>query len=88
MAKRSKGRRKARRAAIVLEAARKLKCTVRDIFVRAAKGTREVLVVNLKKVPEYVFMFALEVLGLRFQMPPRPAFRQRYRRATPALTMH
>ena len=70
------------RAAIVRAAAKRLGCTIREMFIRATKDAQD-LVVNLNKIPECVVAYAREVLKSRFRARPLVKHRQRYYRAAP-----
>ncbi len=75
---------RAKRLAIVKAAAKKLRCTIAEIFTRAAQGARNI-VVNLNKIPEHVVAFAKEILKSRFRARTPARDHQRYFRAPPCM---
>lgn len=70
------------RAAIVKAAAKRLGCTIQEIFIRATKGAQD-LIVNLNKIPERVVSYAREVLKSRFRARSSVKHQQQYFRGAP-----
>jgi len=69
------------RAKIVTAAAKRLHCTIKEIFMRAKKGAHDV-VVNLNKIPEYVIRYARRVLSQHLTKRTKKR-RQQYFRGAP-----
>lgn len=70
------------RVAIVQAAAARCRCTIMEIYIRAQKGARKVIM-NLNKIPERVICYARRVLRQRLAAHMAKKRRPQYFRGAP-----
>ena len=78
----SRKSRKESRVAIVEAAAARCRCTIKEIYVRAQKGVRTIIM-NLNKIPECVIRYARRILRQRIARHAEKKRRQQYFRGAP-----